>query len=73
MEAVAEVTSDALVETLSITGTPEECQEKLASFDGVLDHVILHTPYVPPLTPEGDKDAYRWIVRAFDRVGGALT
>ena len=52
MEAVAEVTSDALVETLSITGTPEECQEKLASFDGVLDHVILHTPYVPPLTPE---------------------
>ena len=73
MEAVAEVTSDALVETLSITGTPEECQEKLASFDGVLDHVILHTPYVPPLTPEETEDAYRWIVRAFDRVGGALT
>jgi alkanesulfonate monooxygenase SsuD/methylene tetrahydromethanopterin reductase-like flavin-dependent oxidoreductase (luciferase family) len=65
--AAAEVTSDELVRSLSITGTPEECREKLAAFDGVLDHVILHTPYVPPLTPEETEDSYRWIVRAFDR------
>ena len=63
----AEVTSDALVHTLSITGTPDECQEKLSAYEGVLDHAILHTPYVPPLTPEETEDSYRWIVRTFAR------
>lgn len=65
--AAAEITSDALVHTLSITGTPDECRAKIEAFDGVLDHVILHTPYVPPLSPEETEDAYRQIVRAFDR------
>jgi alkanesulfonate monooxygenase SsuD/methylene tetrahydromethanopterin reductase-like flavin-dependent oxidoreductase (luciferase family) len=67
LRAAAEVTSDALVDTLSITGTPDECRDKIAAFAGVLDHVILHTPYVPPLRPDETEDAYRWIVRTFDR------
>lgn len=65
--AAEEVTSDALVHALSITGTPEDCLEKLTAFEGILDHVILHTPYVPPLTPDETEDAYRWIVRTFAR------
>lgn len=67
LEAAAEVTSDALVDALSITGTPDEAREKFASFDDALDHVILHTPYVPPLTPEETEDAYRNIVSTFAR------
>ena len=57
--------SDA--ETPRSRGTPDECREKLTAFSGVLDHVILHTPYVPPLRPDETEDAYRWIVRTFDR------
>jgi alkanesulfonate monooxygenase SsuD/methylene tetrahydromethanopterin reductase-like flavin-dependent oxidoreductase (luciferase family) len=57
--------SDALVEAFSITGTPAEVHAKLRRFDGLLDHVILHTPYVPPLTHEETKDAFHSIVSAF--------
>jgi alkanesulfonate monooxygenase SsuD/methylene tetrahydromethanopterin reductase-like flavin-dependent oxidoreductase (luciferase family) len=67
LDAAAEVTSDALVHALSITGTADEVQEQLAAFESTLDHVILHTPYVPPLTPEETEDSYRNIVSAFAR------
>ena len=67
LAVAAEVTSDALVHALSITGTPDEVREKFAAFDNALDHVILHTPYVPPLTNEETEDAYRNIVRTFAR------
>jgi alkanesulfonate monooxygenase SsuD/methylene tetrahydromethanopterin reductase-like flavin-dependent oxidoreductase (luciferase family) len=67
LTAAGEVTSDGLVHALSITGTPDEVREKFSAFDTALDHVILHTPYVPPLTPAETEDAYRNIVRTFAR------
>jgi alkanesulfonate monooxygenase SsuD/methylene tetrahydromethanopterin reductase-like flavin-dependent oxidoreductase (luciferase family) len=65
IEASRTVTSDALVEALSMTGTPAEVRAKLAEHEASLDHVILHTPYVPPLTPDEAADAYDMIVRTF--------
>jgi probable F420-dependent oxidoreductase len=58
-------TDDRLVELLSITGTPEEARQKLAQFEGMVDHVALHTPYVPPFTAEESADAYENILSAF--------
>ena len=60
-----EHTSDALIETLSITGTPEECRQKLSEYAESIDHIALHTPYVPPLGPSDSADAFAQILDAF--------
>ncbi len=62
-----EKTADAIVHTFSITGTPDEARAKLAAWDGVVDHLVFHTPYVPPFTAEESEDAYRNILAAFAR------
>jgi probable F420-dependent oxidoreductase len=68
LEGLAE-TSDRLVETFSITGTAEEARHKLEDWKVAIPHVVLHTPYVPPLATEESEDAYRQIVDAFSRTG----
>lgn len=67
-------TSDRLVEKLSITGRPEEARQKLAAYGGHVDLMMLHTPYVPPLTVDDATDAFTNIVTTFapERVGSAL-
>lgn len=59
--------SDKLVEAFSVTGTPADARAQLARFGDSLDHVILHTPYVPPLRPDETEDAFRGIIGAFGR------
>jgi probable F420-dependent oxidoreductase len=59
-----EKTDEKLVETFSISGTPEEARQRLGEYSG-LPHVVLHTPYVPPLDAEESEDSYRNIVDAF--------
>jgi probable F420-dependent oxidoreductase len=66
LDALAE-TSDRLVETFSITGTPDEARDKLDAWTATIPHVVLHTPYVPPLSAEESEDAYRAIVETFGR------
>ena len=66
LDALAE-TSDRLVETFSITGTPDEARDKLEAWTAAIPHVVLHTPYVPPLSAEESEDAYRAIVETFGR------
>lgn len=60
-------TSDKLVDEFSIVGTPEEARQKLEHFQTEIPHVILHTPYVPPLDAEEGIDAFRSLVKAFSR------
>ncbi|TAM69791.1 MAG: LLM class flavin-dependent oxidoreductase [Mycobacterium sp.] len=55
-------TSDRLVDKLSITGTPEEARHKLQEYHGHVDLMLLHTPYVPPLTMQDATDAFSGIV-----------
>jgi alkanesulfonate monooxygenase SsuD/methylene tetrahydromethanopterin reductase-like flavin-dependent oxidoreductase (luciferase family) len=62
-----DVVDDKLVDAFSITGTPDEARRKLADFDGKLPHVLLHTPYVPPLAQDESADAFANIVETFGR------
>ena len=64
-------TDDRIVEALSISGTPEEARQKLAEFDGVIEHVVLHCPYVPPFTAEESADCFTNIIEAFGDVATA--
>jgi probable F420-dependent oxidoreductase len=64
--AAFEDTPEELVELFSITGTPEECRQKLDNYKG-LPHLALHTSYVPPFTAEESEDGYLQIIDAFKR------
>ena len=66
-QSLENVTSDALVKAFSISGTPDECREQYLAYKEVISHVILHTPYMPPIAREDSQDAFRNIVRTFTR------
>jgi alkanesulfonate monooxygenase SsuD/methylene tetrahydromethanopterin reductase-like flavin-dependent oxidoreductase (luciferase family) len=68
--ALETAASDALVDAFAISGTPDDAREQLAAFDGVLPHIILHTPYVPPITRAESSDAFRAIIETFGTDGG---
>jgi probable F420-dependent oxidoreductase len=65
--ALATAVSDELVRTFAIAGTPDEAAEQLAAYEGVLPHIILHTPYVPPIDQAASEDAFRSMVQTFAR------
>lgn len=65
--ALETAASDALIDTFCIWGTPDEAREKLGAYDGVLDHIVLHTPYVPPISREESDAAFRATVSTFAR------
>lgn len=56
--ALERTTSDALVRAFSITGTPDEAAEQLERYTGAMSHVVLHTPYVPPITRDESAAAF---------------
>jgi alkanesulfonate monooxygenase SsuD/methylene tetrahydromethanopterin reductase-like flavin-dependent oxidoreductase (luciferase family) len=62
----AEMTSVAMpmVDALAVAGTPEECRERLAAFDGVADRVILGGAWIGPSDERIDEN-FRAIVEAF--------
>jgi alkanesulfonate monooxygenase SsuD/methylene tetrahydromethanopterin reductase-like flavin-dependent oxidoreductase (luciferase family) len=59
--------SDELTRAFSIVGTPAECREQYAAYKEVLNHVVLHTPYVPPIGQQDSEEAFRAIIRTFGR------
>ena len=59
---------EEVVKMFAICGTPDEGLEQLREFDGLLDHVVLHTPYVPPLEQAASEDCFRNTVRTFTPV-----
>jgi len=63
--ALEQATSDALVQRFAIAGTPSEAREQYEAHRAGIPHLILHTPYVPPLTAEESEDAFRNIVATF--------
>lgn len=65
--ALAEVTDDKLVRMFSISGTPEECRQQATVYEGSVDEICLHTPYVPPFTVEETTAAFEGIIAAFGR------
>jgi hypothetical protein len=63
--ALETATSDELLRTFAIAGTPEEAREQLAELDGVLPHIVLHPPNVLPLNRADSEEAFRAIIRTF--------
>ena len=61
-----EDTPEELVELFSITGTPEECRQKLDNYKE-LPHLALHTSYVPPFDAAESEDCYLQIIDTFKR------
>ena len=57
-----------VVKMFAICGTPEEGLEQFGEFEGVLDHVVLHTPYVPPLEQADSEDCFRNTIATFARL-----
>jgi len=55
-------TGDELVEALAIVGTPDECRRRLTTYQELVPTVVLHTPYVAPLSADESEDAFRSIV-----------
>jgi 5,10-methylenetetrahydromethanopterin reductase len=66
-DALQDVVDDKLVDAFSITGTPDEARRKVAEYEGKLPHILLHTPYVPPLEQDASADAFANIVSTFSR------
>lgn len=62
-----ERTSDKLVHAFSITGTPDECRDRLSEWEGIVDHLVLHTPYVPPLNAQESDNCFRNICSTYAR------
>lgn len=60
---------DVLVDTFSISGTPHEARDQLAEFEDVLPHIVLHTPYVPPIRAAESETAFRNTVATFAPAG----
>jgi alkanesulfonate monooxygenase SsuD/methylene tetrahydromethanopterin reductase-like flavin-dependent oxidoreductase (luciferase family) len=58
---------EEVVKRFAICGTPDEGRAQLAEFDGLLDHIVLHTPYVPPLEAADSEDCFRNTVATFGR------
>ena len=66
-KALAHTTSDALVKTFSVTGTPDEARCQLADFQEVAQHVVIHIPYMPPISGEESESAFVNAVRFLGR------
>jgi probable F420-dependent oxidoreductase len=60
---------EEVVKTFAICGTPDEGRQQLAEFEGLLDHIVLHTPYVPPLGQADSEDCFRNTVACFAPAG----
>lgn len=63
--AAFDLLDEDFVRSFAICGTPEEGRAQLAEYERVLDHVVLHTPYGPPLAQAESEDCFRQTVAAF--------
>jgi alkanesulfonate monooxygenase SsuD/methylene tetrahydromethanopterin reductase-like flavin-dependent oxidoreductase (luciferase family) len=66
-EKMASFVTDEMVEEIAVTGTAEECREKLARWEGIVDTPLLYAPGVG-VSPERLAENNRRIVATF---GGA--
>lgn len=64
-EGLEKATSDALLDAFAICGTPDEAMEQFQRWDGRVDHVVLHTPYVPPIDGEDSAASFRTVCATF--------
>ena len=56
--------TDEMVDAIAVAGTPEQCREQLARYDGLLDHTLLYPPTFG-VKPERVRENYRLIRETF--------
>lgn len=64
LNALAGAVSDDMLDQIAVAGTPDECRDQLARYDGLLDHVLLYPPSVA-VRPERVRENYRLIAEVF--------
>lgn len=65
--AAYELLSEELIRAFALVGTPDQARSQLTQWEGAVDHLVLHTPYVPPLTHEDAEDCYANALATFGR------
>ena len=70
--AAFDLLPEEVVKMFAICGTPEEGRAQLAEFEGLLDHAVLHTTYVPPLQQAESEDCFRQTIAAFAPAGAVV-
>jgi probable F420-dependent oxidoreductase len=63
---MATCVTDEMVDEIAVTGTPDECREKLRRWEGLIDTPLLYSPGVG-LSPERIAENNRRIVETFAR------
>jgi probable F420-dependent oxidoreductase len=61
---LANAVSDEMLDQIAIAGTPDECREQFARYEGLLDHVLLYPPSVG-VRAERVRENYRAIADVF--------
>jgi probable F420-dependent oxidoreductase len=62
--AMSAAVSDEMLDAIAVTGTPDQCREQLARYDGLLDHALLYPPSFAT-HPDRVKENYRLICETF--------
>jgi alkanesulfonate monooxygenase SsuD/methylene tetrahydromethanopterin reductase-like flavin-dependent oxidoreductase (luciferase family) len=63
--ALETATSDALVDRLSISGTPDEVRQKIEAYAACTPHLLLHPPSLPPLSSRETLESFHAILSTF--------
>ena len=64
--AMSAAVSDEMLDAIAVTGTPDQCREQLARYDGLLDHALLYPPSFAT-HPDRVKENYRLICETFGK------
>jgi len=70
--AMTSAVTDDMVDAIAVAGTPQQCREQLARYEGLLDHVLLYPPSFAT-RPERVRENYRLICETFGPGAGVNT
>ena len=68
IQAMAGAVSDDMIDQIAVAGTPDQCREQLARYDGLIDQVILYAPTFG-ISPQRILENHRLIIETFAQSG----
>lgn len=66
VKAMADAVSEDMVDQIAVAGTPEQCGEQLARYEGLVDQAILYAPTFG-LSPRRISENHRLMIETFAR------
>ncbi len=64
--AMAAAVSDTMVDQIAVAGTPDDCVDQLARYEGLLDHALIYPPSFG-VRPDRVRENYRLMAEVFGR------